>query len=248
MSKQTAVCELTEEGMRQAETYLKSIRQFGWMPLPTGLLSDHKYAEPVEPEAYVESRAFANRREAGQYLAAQLEPLGVRAVAGNAYLWSWLGMFYLEQIAHDGGRGAYAEIAHLIDPRTHDSRDRSHHRLMMAYDVWTLHGEDAWLLLDAPAGSMGQFTLRVVQSPELFRSRGVVQLIHQLYADRATRRLRRGALGTDNASAPPGSLPRIIRVLNQLSMTYDVYGMTGEQLLPLLPQEFDRFRPLVPVA
>ena len=248
MSKQTAVCELTEEGMRQAETYLKSIRQFGWMPLPTGLLSDHKYAEPVEPEAYVESRGFANRREAGQYLAAQLEPLGSGAVAGNAYLWSWLGMFYLEQTAHDGRRGAYAEIAHLIDPRTHDSRDRSHHRLMMAYDVWTLHGEDAWLLLDAPAGSMGQFTLRVVQSPELFRSRGVVQLIHQLYADRATRRLRRGALGTDNATAPPGSLPRIIRVLNQLSMTYDVYGMTGEQLLPLLPQEFDRFRSLVPVA
>ena len=55
--------------------------------------------------------------------------------------------------------------------------------------------------------------------------------------------LRRGALGSSRATAPQGSLTRLIDVLSQLSMTYDVYGMTEEQLLPLLPPEFDPFRP-----
>ncbi len=249
MSEEYLVCELTPEGMRIARNYLRGVRENGWTPLPTGLLTDHTYAQPLQSDVSVEERSFTSRREAGQYLAERLEPLGPARVGGNASLWSWLGMFYLEQIAHDSGRGSgtYAEIAHLILPEEHDSRDRSHHRLMMAYDIWTLHGEEAWLLLDQSVGSMSQFTLRVVQSPEIFRSKGVVQLIHSLYADRSTGRVRKGALGSDTASAPAGSLPRLIHVLNQLSMNYDVYGMTTDRLLHLLPSEFDHFESLASV-
>ena len=241
MSEPTAVCQLTEEGMQYALRYLQSIREVGWMPVPNELLTGQAYARQMIPNACVEPRSFATRREAGQYLAQQLKPLDDAAqVAGNAHLWSWLGMFYLEQMIGKDAQKAHP-IACLVDPDS-DSRNRSHHRLMMAYDLWAHHGEDAWLLLDAPANSMSQFTLRVVQSPEIFRSRGVVSLIHLLYADREARRLRPRALGSDQASAPPGSLPRLIAVLNQLSMTYDVYGMEAAQLLPLLPDEFDLFR------
>ena len=70
-----------------------------------------------------------------------------------------------------------------------------------------------------------------------------MKLAHLLYADKETGRLREGARGMSNATAPPGSLPRLLAVLNHLSMTYDVYGMSAEDLL-----RFDRFRALVPVA
>ncbi len=244
MSEPVEVCEFTPDGMRVARNHLKLLRDTeGWTPLPTGLLAEHTYSQPVEPEVYVEERAFASRREAGQYLAEQLGPLGP-GVTERPYLWSWLGMFYLERMTQDPTRrmSEYPETAYLVDP-ARDSRNRSHHRLLMAYEVWTQWGEDAWLLLDEPANAMRHFTLRVVQSPEIFRSKGVVPLMHTLYADEATGGLRRGVLGQNRATAPPGSLPRLIETLNQLSMTYDVYGMTEEQLLPLLPPEFDPFRP-----
>lgn len=244
MSDPIEVCEFTPEGMRIAQNYLRGIRAGGWTPLPGGLLTEHTYSQPVEPEVNVEERAFANRREAGQYLADRLEPLGP-GVVERPCLWSWLGMFYLERMAQDPTRrtSEYPETAYLIDPKNHGARDRSHHRLLMAYEVWTQWGEGAWLLLDEPANAMGQFTARTVGFPELFRSKDVVRLMHTLYADRSAGGLRRGALGSSRATAPPGSLPRLIDVLNQLSMTYDVYGMTEEQLLPLLPPEFDPFRP-----
>lgn len=253
MGEPAAVCELTEEGMELARHHLQAIRQVGWMPLPSGLLTDYRYAELVEQEAYVDARSFADRREAGQYLAWRLEPLAAAGVVGNPYLWSWLGMFYLEEVTrydmHSARRlGEYSEAAYLIDPVNRDSRDRSHHRLLIAYDVWTRHGEDAWLLLNDPVSTMSQFTLRLVQAPEVFRSRGVVKLAHMLYADRSTGRLRDGTRGMSNATAPPGSLPRLLTVLNHLSLTYDVYGMEAKQLLPLLPPEFDRFRALLPAA
>ena len=250
MIERAAVCELTEEGLQQAKIYLKSIREIGWMPLPSGLLSDHRYAEPLEPEAYVEARSFADRREAGQYLARQLEPIAAVGSSNNPYMWSWLAMYYLEAVTRqdiDRARRIreYPEEAYLIDLVNRDSRDRSHHRLLIAYDVWTRHGEDAWLLLDEPVSSMSQFTLRLVQAPEVFRSRGVVRLAHLLYADKGTGRLRNGARGMSNATAPQGSLPRLLAVLNHLSLTYDVYGMTAEDLLRLLPPEFDHFRNFV---
>ena len=247
MNGLTRVCKLTEDGMEYARRYLKSVRVDGWIPPFPGLLSDLRYAESVEPEAYVEVRSFTNRREAGQYLEQQLEPLAAVGLADNPYLWSWLGIFYLEEVArHDAQSarriGEFPEAAYLIDPVNRDSRDRSHHRMLIAYDVWTRHGEDAWLLLDDSVSSMSQFTLRLVQAPEVFRSRGVVKLAHMLYADQTTRKLRDGTRGMSNATAPPGSLPRLLAVLNHLSMNYDVYGMTAGQLLPLLPPEFDRFR------
>ena len=238
------VCELTQDGMAMARRYLEGIRASGWTPLPTGLLGNPAYSQPVEPEVFVEERAFANRREAGEYLLGQLEPLGAAQITERPYLWSWLGMLYLEHTMTGGESGGrrFAEIAYLIDPHRHDSRDRSHHRLLMAYDIWRLHGDEAWMLLYDRVDTMGQFALRVVQSPGLFRSLGVMRLIHQLYGNRTTGNPLPGTLGSDNASAPAGSLPRLIVVLNQLSLTYDVYDMTSEQLLSLLPPEFDSFR------
>jgi hypothetical protein len=112
---------------------------------------------------------------------------------------------------------------------------------MLAYEIYTQHGENAWYMLDEPINSLSRFTLRLSDATELFRSKGIIGLAHMLYADLDTRQMKSGSSGTDRATAPPGSLPRLIDVIPQLYMTYDVYGMTPEQLLPLLPPEFDRF-------
>ncbi len=251
MGEQHVVCEFTPEGMRVAQHYLHAIRTGGWMPLPGGLLSDHTYSQPVEPEVYVEDRPFANRREAGQYLEEQLEPLGATTVGDNAYLWSWLGMFYLEQITQNRTRRTreYAEHAYLCIPDD-PLYGSVHHRLLLAYEIWRLHGEDAWFMLNEPVSSLGSFTLWLCSATEAFRSRGVVRLAHTLYANRASGKLKATAIGRsgDVGGVPPGSLFRLFDLLSQLSMTYDVYGMTAERLLGLLPSEFDRFRASVPVA
>ncbi len=244
-SEPVAVREFTQEGLEYARGYLESIRDMVWRPVPDELLFGDEYATPVIPSAQVETRSFGNRRELGQYLAEQLEPLGAGNVSSNWHLLSWIGMFYLESLTSgvtgQSPKRLFADIAHIIDP-SRDSRDRSHHRLKMAYDLWTRWGDKAWYFLEQPANSMPQFTLRIVQSPEIMRSEDLVPLVLTLYVDKGVGELRPGSTGMNQSDAPPGSLPRLIAVLNQLSMTYDVYGMTMQQLLPLLPPEFDDFR------
>jgi len=61
-----------------------------------------------------------------------------------------------------------------------------------------------------------------------------------LYFDRKTAKPKRGSLMKNS----PGTLYRFIDVVQQLHLTYDLYSMTGEEVLDLLPSEFDRWRQL----
>ena len=99
-------------------------------------------------------------------------------------------------------------------------------------------------MLDQPLRSMERFTLRILGAPILFNAVGVVELAHLLYADKQTGRYKTGFAGAGEVGGEhnPGSLPRLIDVLNQLYMIYDVYGMEAQQLLELLPPEFDRWK------
>ena len=243
------VCRLTAAGIRAAKEYLAALRTDPKAPLPDGLLADPRYARAVTPAVYVEQRSFTNRREAGAYLAERLAPLGNAAIADNSGLWSWLGMFYFHQVVRidAGGNprlGRNPDVAYVIDPDETGRGGRRHfaHRLLLSWEIYIRHGETAWYLLEEPVNSLGQLADRLSGAPEMFRAMGIVELAHRLYADPLTRSLKSGALGGgQHNQRPPGGIVRLLDVLNQLYMTYDVYGMTAEQLLALLPPEFDRW-------
>ena len=191
------------------------------------------------------------RREAGAYLADRLAPLGNANIniANNAGLWSWLGMFYFHQVAGIDGAGnprlgRNPDVAYVIDPDETGRGARLHfaHRLLLSWEIYIRHGETAWYLLEEPVNSLGQLADRLSGAPEMFRAVGIVELAHRLYADPLTRSLKSGALAGGQNQRPPGGIVRLLDVLNQLYMTYDVYGMTAEQLLALLPPEFDRWQ------
>lgn len=244
------VCELTDAGIRAAKNYLAALRQNANAPPPAGLLTDNRYARPVAPAVSVEPRPFASRRDAGAYLDNRLAPLGPARISDNARLWSWLGMFYFEQVVGryaDGRmRIAASDVAYVIDP-TSDRRgdSQSHrHRLLAAWDIYTRHGDArARGLLSHPVSGMEQLADRLLGAVAAYRAPGIMKLANRLYTDPATGTQKPGvAGGGQHHQRPPGGIVRLLDVLNQLYMTYDVYGMTAEQLLPLLPAEFDRWQ------
>ena len=248
----TRVHELTDAGIKAAKNYLGALRNGFAIPFPDTLLTDPQYAKPADPPAYVERRPFASRRDAGVYLTRRLAPLGAARVLGNARLWSWLGMFYFEDIVNkdingDISLGRNPDIAYVIVPQGNERT--FHNRLMLAYEIYTQQGENnAWYILDEPVNSISRFSLRLTNKQEVFRSKGIVRLAHLLYVNPTTRRLKTGALSDARATATPGSLPRLLDVLDQLYMTYDIYGMEADAILPLLPSEFDRFNPMLDPA
>lgn len=92
--------ELTPKGIEYARKHLASIREDSSRPLeaPDRLLYQSPYSEHFADIPYFARRPFPTRRDAVEYLTPKLDPIKHRII-DRFGVWSWLGMFYLPEIA-----------------------------------------------------------------------------------------------------------------------------------------------------
>ncbi len=86
----------------------------------------------------------------------------------------------------------------------------------------------------------GEMIEQIASRLEYISCRAVLEALDRLYLDdtRDVERLKPGATSRTRG----GALGRFITFLEQIAMTYDLYGMTGENILDLLPPEFDEWK------
>ena len=96
-------------------------------------------------------------------------------------------------------------------------------------------------MLCNPLWKPGEIAEELASRKELVTNPAVVEAATALYYDAASGSFKRGA-GAKARGAPR----RFADLLNQLDLTYYLYGMNTSELLALLPKEFDRFRTSVP--
>ena len=229
--------EFTRRGIARARQFLDDVRKNPTGPKgpPQELLRGPEYTRAFRGDLRVDLRwhAFSTRREIGEYLAPRLAPVGAR-IANRTSFWSWLGVFHFEdtvRIVDGAARMSPLDEAFVIDPLDKQNlRGMHRHCLRAAWQLYEVHGEDAAFLLDQHPTARGDIADRILQSQRVFNSAGVVPLILGLYTEDNS--VRRGF------QSRPGGLRHLLRVLDQLERTYDVYGMTPEALIRILPPEF----------
>ena len=229
--------EFTARGIAQARQFLDEVRNNpkGRKSPPKELLQGPEFTRPFRGELTVDVRGhpFASRREIGEYLAPRLKPFQTW-IADRTSFWSWLGMFHFEDTVRivDGAvKLSPLDETFVIDPLDKQNlRGMHRHYLRAAWQVYEVHGEDAAFLLDDAPWERGFIADRILQSQRIFNSAGIVPLILGLYTegDRPKRGFQRR----------PGGLRHLLRVLDQLERTHDIYGMTPDALVRILPTEF----------
>src|SRR5437870_2944382 len=103
----TAVRKLTEGGIAAFREYVEVLAAGGSDAPPIGLLTDAHTSEPLTAAPDLEGRTFASKREAAGYLQVQLAGLDRQEIDHNLGLWSWISLFYFDQVCparSDGGR------------------------------------------------------------------------------------------------------------------------------------------------
>ncbi len=237
MARQVRAREFNAQGIAEARRFLAEMRRnpTGRKTPPEELLLGARYTRSFRGGLTVDSRwhGFGSRREIGEYLAPRLAPFRAR-IADRTSFWSWLGIFHFEDTVRivDGT----ARLSPLDETFVIDRLDRQNlrgmhrHYLRSAWLLWETHREDAAFLLDQPPWARGGIANEVFQSQRIFNSAGVVPLIIGLYTN--GKRQKRGFQGQ------PGGLRHLLRVLDQLERTHDVYGMSPEALARILPPEF----------
>ena len=236
----TPLRRLTAEGIAEAQAFLARLREHpdGDRTPPDELLFGDRYSRPFDASAgiTVEPRAFGTRREAGEYLSPLLAPMRHR-ILFDAGVWSWLGMYYFAGMApatlSPNNMTFIFESGEDTSNASRSDQQVYRHYLWGSWRLYEQHGENAAFLLDQEISSWDDLSQRSFGSRQVFSSLGMVQLILRLYTS--------GAQKKRGYTHSPGGLRHLMRVLPQLELTHDVYGMAPDALLEVLPDDCQRW-------
>lgn len=233
-----AVRRLNAQGVKEFREWLEAGAPG---EIPGDILSSPLKSESVSSSAQIELRAFATRFELGGYLNERLKPLPFSSIAFDTGLWDWLTLFWFDQIAPPGANGKrnLREIARYSQDA--GGRRWSRHVVRMSWLSVHNHGENARYFLSTGLDRHTDVLEQIAGQQEIFGSRAAVALGAKLYWDDATGMLKKGAGGKS-----AGSPRRLSRFMKQIRMTYDPELMQSDQLLELLPREFDRWTKAAP--
>lgn len=230
---------LNRAGSERLRAYLTRLRAGESVNVPVSMLEDARYTHELPLELTVEPRRFISRLHVGAYLCKTLAALPYGQADASEGLWSWLSLFYHDSLCPrraDGTRRPGADHRHVADFR---QRSRYGHLLYGPYLVYRRHGAAARVLLSGPPHQESHFYQVVTNVQDLIANRGVLEAATLLYYDEDGHKLKRGC---QPSRSQPGTVRRFVRVLQQLDLTYDVYGMSGQDIARILPDEFDPWR------
>ncbi len=234
------VARLNASGLTTFAGWLDSLKVDGSIQAPTALLIDDQNTEPLSAEVQVEQRSFTNRFEVAEYLHTQFSAAGLMDVQRDAGLWAWLSLFYFDSVCPSGKgdvRKPGALARHIPEPGNFQRYYR--HLLAGPYRIYRTHRDAphrAFALLCQPVDSPGDVVEQLASRQEIVTNPGILELATKLYVDTTTERLKPRA-----GSKSSGSARRLIDVLDQFDLTWDLYASTGDELAAVMPKEFGSF-------
>jgi hypothetical protein len=229
------------DGVNSFATYRARLSLEPNLPPPLQILEDPGLTEIIPGDVDVPKRHFTTRLEAGRFLNELLDTANIAQPERDRGLWAWLTLFYFDEVCPADGNGNRetqdeARLLPLLDNHQRFYR----HLLLGPYLVVRAHRDDpdrAIAMVCNPLWKPGEIAEQLASRKELVTNRAVAEVSSRLYYDATTKSFKRGA-----GSSVKGAARRLAALLNQLDLTFYLYGMTSDELLALLPKEFDRFR------
>jgi len=228
---------------------------------PTGLLAmsewlDNRAAEEAVPEDLLrsghllnvlDSRLEVQQRTHGSRLqfAAYIDDAVMRpsgdAYARDAGFWAWLTLLYFDEVCPRvaGIRKVGASARYI--PSFEEWKRYYRHLLAGPWMIYRAHRDQpqvALAVLAGPLAKPGDVVEQFAARMEWVTNPSVMETVTTLYFDRRAGQLKRGAGGKGR-----GSARRLASVLWQFDRTFDLYSVPCQQLIGMLPLEFEKYKP-----
>lgn len=234
----TEIRKLNADGLERFEEYLAGLRNHQYSAPPHEILEDPAFSDPISPTARIESRNFGSRYELGAYLTDMLSGHNQPEISHDAGLWSWLALFYFDQLCppkEDGSRKTRENYTYILSG---DYNHHPRHAIRTTYVFVRDYGGTVRFMFSKKLHERGEIVEQLAARQYLFSCRGVIEAAQALYDDPARQTFKRGAAGKGG-----GSVRRLADWLDQLTLTYDLFLLGREDILGMLPREFRKFIP-----
>ena len=212
---------------------------------PEEILTSRKTSSGLNVALQIEAdRQVISKKDMGRYLHEVLSPLNREDTIRRTGLWSWLGLFMFDVVCpsdpHTGTRRIREDWYYAFQPDDAVPNYQTYYRhlLYTPYFLYRSFGGGAGrALLAGRVWVGGDMIEQIASRQEYISCRPVLEALDRLYyvEEGGLGRIKRGS--TDRTR--DGSLRRFVAFLQQIDATYDLYGLTCEKILDLLPPEFD---------
>lgn len=237
----TALREMTEKGEIEFNEYINSCKDSPDAQKPD--LNRQPYSVEFRPQIDVDEQIkFKDKLEMAEYLNGRLSP--PRAPSCNQLInrkgvWTWLAYIWFDQLTIDdkGKRIILENQKYVCD----SSPFRYYRHLVLApFMIYCLHGRQNSLVFLAgePLYTHGDFIEQVASRSFIINNRSLIEAISRLYLDPVKQKRKDGATNYKR----PGTIRRFVSVIQQLELTYYIHVMETQEILDLLPNEFDEWK------
>ena len=235
------VRRFTDEGMVALHEWLDALDSTPTKSARFGRIEEETITEPIGLAAHLDHREFSSRLELGAYIANTLAGVANLDVTRDPRLWSWVAVFYFDQLCPHSGDGSLrpGERARWVPAMT-DWRKYYRHLVAGPYSIYMAHRDAphrVMAVLSNPVDQPGELYEQLASRMELATSPTIMELATRLYVEPESGRLRRGA-----ATKGPGGARRLADVLSQFDLSWDLRSISTDSLLDMLPIEFDQYR------
>lgn len=218
---------------------------------PKKILTDITTSDVVDGEYRLDvSKTFANSYELGEYLAKHVfvSPVDRSALLSDKGMWAWLSLAFIESLIRKGrraGAGKPLAAAHYLV-----QSPRLSYRLIVrtAWDLVSLHGTAAKIAIGSSKSPWGEMAEQMTSSQEIYAHKSFWPVANLLYATpdglvksgAASQRPREARLDP-KSKLGLGCVRRLPLTFKQFERTYNLRGMTGEEIAALLPGEYSKW-------
>jgi hypothetical protein len=119
-----------------------------------------------------------------------------------------------------------------------DYTDYYRHLVAAAYDLYSLYGDKSRLFLSTPLNIHSDFVEQYASRQERITNKALIEVLDRLYWDPEKNRPKRGAQSRNR----PGNFRRLQSFISQIDLTYDTHPMSAEEIMALLPAEYDSWK------
>jgi len=179
---------LNAEGLARFAEYLTELKVAPSKAPPFEILIDGRYSDPFDPAVTIEQRPFNSAYEIGAYMIEVFGGCEDRLISRNHGLWSWLALFYFDQLCKadaSGNRKPLQESVYVLEERF-SFRRYYKHGIRTPWMAVKLHGEFAKVLLLAVGkGTRTDITESLGGYQDLFRNKTIIASAYAMYFDAA---------------------------------------------------------------
>ena len=228
------------QGLQEFDRELQKMRDGEVIAAPLKLLQDEDLVEIIDTSSNLEINVFETRKE----LAAYLNPILISASLTNDMadtgMWTWLSAGFIDTLCPATANGARKPRQNHRYIPSNDYRNYYRHLIRGAVRIYRLFGDDpdeAAIVLCQHPSKPGDFVEQLASRQERITNPAIIATANQLYYDNNSSKPKTGMSPNWPKS---GTLRRYITLLDQLDLTYDLYSMTVDEILAVLPAEFDQ--------